>query len=29
LMHFAWTFLFPCALVNLLITGFLVAYTSK
>jgi NADH-quinone oxidoreductase subunit H len=29
LMHFAWTFLFPCALVNLLITGFLVAYNSK
>jgi NADH-quinone oxidoreductase subunit H len=25
LMHFAWTFLFPCALVNLLITAFGVA----
>ena len=25
LMHFAWTFLFPCALLNLLITAFLVA----
>jgi NADH-quinone oxidoreductase subunit H len=29
LMRFAWVFLFPCALVNLLITGFLVAVTSK
>jgi NADH-quinone oxidoreductase subunit H len=29
LMRFAWTFLFPCALINLLITGFLVAATSK
>jgi NADH-quinone oxidoreductase subunit H len=25
LMHFAWTFLFPCALVNLLVTAFCVA----
>ncbi len=25
LMHFAWTFLFPCALINLLVTAFLVA----
>lgn len=25
LMHFAWTFLFPCALINLLLTAFLVA----
>jgi NADH-quinone oxidoreductase subunit H len=25
LMHFAWTFLFPCALVNLLLTALLVA----
>jgi NADH-quinone oxidoreductase subunit H len=28
LMRFAWTFLFPCALINLLITGLLVATTS-
>ena len=28
LMHFAWTFLFPCALVNLLVTGLLVALSS-
>jgi NADH-quinone oxidoreductase subunit H len=25
LMHFAWTFLFPCALLNLLVTAFCVA----
>ena len=25
LMHFAWTFLFPCALINLLLTAFGVA----
>jgi NADH-quinone oxidoreductase subunit H len=25
LMHFAWTFLFPCALLNLLLTAFCVA----
>src|SRR5436305_11301880 len=25
LMHFAWTFLFPCALINLLVTAFCVA----
>jgi NADH-quinone oxidoreductase subunit H len=25
LMHFAWTFLFPCALINLLLTAFCVA----
>ena len=25
LMHFAWTFLFPCALINLLLTAFFVA----
>jgi NADH-quinone oxidoreductase subunit H len=25
LMHFAWTFLFPCALLNLLLTALLVA----
>ncbi len=25
LMHFAWTFLFPCALVNLLLTALMVA----
>ena len=25
LMHFAWTFLFPCALINLLLTALLVA----
>jgi NADH-quinone oxidoreductase subunit H len=25
LMHFAWTFLFPCALANLLLTAFFVA----
>lgn len=29
LMHFAWTIMFPVAMVNLLITGFLVAVTSK
>ncbi len=29
LMRFAWTFLFPAALINLLITGFLVAVTSS
>jgi NADH-quinone oxidoreductase subunit H len=29
LMRFAWTFLFPLALVNLLVTGLLVALTSK
>jgi NADH-quinone oxidoreductase subunit H len=29
LMRFAWTFLFPCALINLLITGLLVAYSSQ
>jgi NADH-quinone oxidoreductase subunit H len=29
LMHFAWTFLFPAALVNLLVTAFLVALFSK
>jgi NADH-quinone oxidoreductase subunit H len=29
LMRFAWTFLFPVAVVNLLVTGFLVAVTSK
>jgi NADH-quinone oxidoreductase subunit H len=29
LMKFAWTFMFPAALVNLLITGFLVALTAK
>jgi NADH-quinone oxidoreductase subunit H len=29
LMHFAWTILFPVAMVNLLITAFLVAVTSK
>ncbi|HUS05709.1 MAG TPA: NADH-quinone oxidoreductase subunit NuoH [Bryobacteraceae bacterium] len=28
LMSFAWTFLFPAALLNLLITGFLVAWNS-
>src|ERR1700761_6933826 len=28
LMHFAWTFLFPCALVNLLITALFVALFS-
>jgi NADH-quinone oxidoreductase subunit H len=28
LMRFAWTFLFPCALINLLVTGLLVATTS-
>jgi len=27
LMHFAWTFLFPCALINLLLTAFFVAVT--
>jgi NADH-quinone oxidoreductase subunit H len=25
LMHFAWTFLFPCALINLLLTALMVA----
>lgn len=29
LMRFAWTFLFPLALVNLLVTGFMVALTTK
>jgi NADH-quinone oxidoreductase subunit H len=29
LMRFAWTFLFPVAVVNLLVTGLLVALTSK
>ncbi len=29
LMHFAWTFLFPCALINLLITALLVALFAK
>jgi NADH-quinone oxidoreductase subunit H len=29
LMRFAWGFLFPCALANLLITGFLVAFSSR
>ncbi len=29
LMRFAWTFLFPAAVVNLLITGLLVALTTK
>ncbi len=29
LMRFAWTFLFPLAMVNLLLTGFTVALTSK
>jgi NADH-quinone oxidoreductase subunit H len=29
LMRFAWGFLFPCALANLLITGFLVASSSR
>ena len=29
LMKFAWTFMFPVALINLLITGFLVALTTK
>lgn len=29
LMRFAWTFLFPVAVVNLLITAFAVALTSK
>jgi len=28
-MRFAWTFLFPVAVVNLLVTGLLVALTSK
>ncbi|MBV8811761.1 MAG: NADH-quinone oxidoreductase subunit H [Acidobacteriaceae bacterium] len=28
LMHFAWTFLFPCALANLLLTALLVALVS-
>ena len=28
LMRFAWTFLFPCALANLLITGLCVALSS-
>ena len=28
LMSFAWKFLFPVALVNLLVTGFLVAWVS-
>jgi NADH-quinone oxidoreductase subunit H len=29
LMHFAWTFLFPCALVNLLLTAFGVSLFDK
>jgi NADH-quinone oxidoreductase subunit H len=29
LMRFAWTFLFPVAVVNLLVTALLVAVTSK
>jgi NADH-quinone oxidoreductase subunit H len=29
LMHFAWTFMFPVAIVNLFITAFLVAVTTK
>ena len=29
LMKFAWTFLFPVAMINLLITGLLVALTTK
>jgi NADH-quinone oxidoreductase subunit H len=29
LMRFAWTFLFPVAVANLLVTAFLVAVTSK
>ncbi len=29
LMRFAWTFLFPLAMINLLITGFTVALTTK
>jgi NADH-quinone oxidoreductase subunit H len=29
LMHFAWTFLFPAALVNLLVTALLVALFTK
>jgi NADH-quinone oxidoreductase subunit H len=28
LMRFAWTFLFPVALINLLVTGLLVAVTT-
>ena len=27
LMHFAWTFMFPVAIANLLVTGLLVALT--
>jgi NADH-quinone oxidoreductase subunit H len=29
LMGFAWKFLFPVAMLNLLVTGFLVAWTTK
>jgi NADH-quinone oxidoreductase subunit H len=29
LMNFAWTFLFPLAVLNLLATGFMVAFFSK
>ena len=29
LMAFAWKFLFPAAMLNLLVTGFLVAWTTK
>jgi NADH-quinone oxidoreductase subunit H len=29
LMHFAWTFMFPVAIINLFITAFLVAVTTK
>jgi NADH-quinone oxidoreductase subunit H len=29
LMAFTWKFLFPVAMLNLLVTGFLVAWTSK
>ena len=29
LMRFAWIFLFPLAMINLLVTGLVVALTSK
>jgi NADH-quinone oxidoreductase subunit H len=29
LMRFAWTFMFPVAVANLLVTGLMVALTSK
>ncbi len=29
LMNFAWTFMFPIAIVNLFVTGLLVALTSQ